>query len=138
MGTTRADGRRRLDEEAWEQRYDVATVARWCPVNRDEDRELAMRKLYRESHKRNLRPRRQVEPSASRGMGPTKCSWVFFTRSKPMRPLVAILELSLVLNKADVRPFWLKTCSKSSLLQREVSVLFADFSKLFASWSAVV
>ena len=31
MGTTRAAGRRRLDEEAWEQRYDVATVARWCP-----------------------------------------------------------------------------------------------------------
>ena len=34
MGTTRADGRRRLDEEAWEQRYDVATVARRSPVNR--------------------------------------------------------------------------------------------------------
>ena len=34
MGTTRADGRRRLDEEAWEQCYDVATVARWSPVNR--------------------------------------------------------------------------------------------------------
>ena len=34
MGTTRADGRRRLDEETWEQCYDVATVARWCPVNR--------------------------------------------------------------------------------------------------------
>ena len=27
MGTTRADGCRRLDEEAWEQCYDVATVA---------------------------------------------------------------------------------------------------------------
>ena len=34
MGTTRADGRRRLDEEAWEQRYDVATVARWSLINR--------------------------------------------------------------------------------------------------------
>ena len=34
MGTTRADGRRRLDAEAWEQCYDVATVARWSPVNR--------------------------------------------------------------------------------------------------------
>ena len=34
MGTTRADGSRRLDEEAWEQRYDVATVARRSPVNR--------------------------------------------------------------------------------------------------------
>ena len=34
MGTTRADGRRRLDKEAWEQCCDVATVARWCPVNR--------------------------------------------------------------------------------------------------------
>ena len=34
MGTTRPDGRRRLDEEAWEQCYDVATVARWCPINR--------------------------------------------------------------------------------------------------------
>ena len=34
MGTTRADGRRRLDEEAWEQCHDVATVARWSPVNR--------------------------------------------------------------------------------------------------------
>ena len=34
MGTTRADGVRRLDEEAWEQCYDVVTVARWSPVNR--------------------------------------------------------------------------------------------------------
>ena len=33
MVTTRADGCRRL-EEAWEQCYDVATVARWCPVDR--------------------------------------------------------------------------------------------------------
>ena len=34
MGTTRADGSRCLDEEAWEQCYDVATVARRSPVNR--------------------------------------------------------------------------------------------------------
>ena len=34
MGTTRADGRRRLNEEAWEQYYDVTTFAEWCPVNR--------------------------------------------------------------------------------------------------------
>ena len=34
IGTTRADGCRRLDEEAWEQCYDGATVARWSPVNR--------------------------------------------------------------------------------------------------------
>ena len=27
----------------------------------DEDRELAMRKVYRETHKRNLRPHQQVE-----------------------------------------------------------------------------
>ena len=27
MGTTRADGRRRLDEEAWEQRYDVTSTS---------------------------------------------------------------------------------------------------------------
>ena len=34
MGTTRADGRRRLNEEAWVQYYDVTTFAEWCPVNR--------------------------------------------------------------------------------------------------------
>ena len=34
MGTTRADGRPRLDEEAWEQCHDVATFTRWCPVIR--------------------------------------------------------------------------------------------------------
>ena len=34
MGTTRADGSRLLDEDAWEQRYHVATVARRSPVNR--------------------------------------------------------------------------------------------------------
>ena len=34
MGTARADGCRRLDEEAWEQYYDAATVARWSPFNR--------------------------------------------------------------------------------------------------------
>ena len=32
MGTTRADGRRHLDEEAWELCYDVATLAIWCLV----------------------------------------------------------------------------------------------------------
>ena len=32
----------------------------------DEDRELAMRKVYRETHKRNLRPHQQVE-QAQRG-----------------------------------------------------------------------
>ena len=34
MVTTREDGCRRLDEEAWEQHYDVATVARWITVDR--------------------------------------------------------------------------------------------------------
>ena len=34
MGSTRADGRRRLDEVAWEYCCDVVTVARWSPVNR--------------------------------------------------------------------------------------------------------
>ena len=29
----------------------------------DEDRELANRKTYREKHKRNLRPHRQLEPA---------------------------------------------------------------------------
>ena len=41
LGTTRADGSRRLDEEEWEQRYDVAIVARRSPIHREE---LAMRK----------------------------------------------------------------------------------------------
>ena len=65
MGTTRADGSRRIDEEAWEQRYDVATVARRSPIV-DEDRELAMRKVNRETHKRNQRPHRQVEQAQTR------------------------------------------------------------------------
>ena len=52
LGTTRADGCRRLDEEAWEQRYDVAT-------GRDEDRELAMRKMYSENV--TCDPHQQVE-----------------------------------------------------------------------------
>ena len=34
MGAARADGCRRRDEEAWEQYYDAATVARWSPINR--------------------------------------------------------------------------------------------------------
>ena len=34
MGTARANGCRRLDEEAWEQYYDAATVARWSLFNR--------------------------------------------------------------------------------------------------------
>ena len=43
----------------------------------DEDRELAMRKVYRETRKRNLRPHRQIGASANRGMGPTKCCGLF-------------------------------------------------------------
>ena len=46
MGTTRADGCRLRDG--------VLSIV-------DEDRELAMRKVYRETHKRNLRPHQQVE-----------------------------------------------------------------------------
>ena len=62
MGTKREDGCLRLDEEAWEQCYDVATVLRDGVLSTvDEDRELAMRKVYRETHKRNLRPHQQVE-----------------------------------------------------------------------------
>ena len=34
MGTTRADGGRRLDEETWEQCHDGAALARWSSVNR--------------------------------------------------------------------------------------------------------
>ena len=34
MGATRADGCRRIDEEAWEQHYGVTTIARWNPLNR--------------------------------------------------------------------------------------------------------
>ena len=74
MGTTRVAGCRRFDEEAWEQCYDVATVARWSPVNRARVGDECTVKR----NERNLRPHRQVEPSASRGMGPTKCSWVVF------------------------------------------------------------
>ena len=34
MGAARADGGRRLDEEAWEQYYEAAAVAGWSPFNR--------------------------------------------------------------------------------------------------------
>ena len=62
MGAARADGCRRFDEEAW------GTALRCLRLLRDgvlsivdEVRELAMRKVYRETHKRNLRPHQQVE-----------------------------------------------------------------------------
>ena len=61
MGTTRADGRRRLVEEAWEQCYDVRLLRDGVLSIVDEDRELAMRIVYRETRKRNLRPHQQVE-----------------------------------------------------------------------------
>ena len=60
MGATRADGCRRVDEETWEKCYDGAIVARWSSVNRG-CFELAMRKLYRETHKRNSRPQQQEQ-----------------------------------------------------------------------------
>ena len=61
MGTTRADGCRRLDEEAREQCDNAATVARWSPVNRGRRSRAGDEKVYRETHKRNLRPHQQVE-----------------------------------------------------------------------------
>ena len=55
----------------------------------DEDRELAMRKVYRETHKRNLRPRQQVEQAQ---MGEYDQRIAALTRSRPMRPVVAIID----------------------------------------------
>ena len=63
MGTTRADGGRRLDEETREQCYDAGTVARWSAVNRMKTKNWRREKFFRETHKRNLRPHRQVEQS---------------------------------------------------------------------------
>ena len=42
----------------------------------DEDQELAMRKVYRETHGRNLRPRQQVQ-IVSWEIRPTECSGLF-------------------------------------------------------------
>ena len=70
MGTTRADGNSvtmlRLLRDG------VLSIV-------DEDRELAMRKVYRETHKRKL------------GNMTDEMSWVVLTRSRPMRPVEAIL-----------------------------------------------
>ena len=57
----------------------------------DEDRELAMRKGYLETHKRNLRPHQQVE-QAQTGEYDDEIQWVVLTRSRPMKPVVAILD----------------------------------------------
>ena len=57
----------------------------------DEDRELAMRKVYRETHKRNLRPHQQME-QAQTGNMTDEMLWVVLTRSMPMRPVVANLD----------------------------------------------
>ena len=64
LGTTRADGSRRLDEDAWEQRYDVAIVARRSPIHREE---LAMRKCTVKHTNANLRPHQQVEQAKTGG-----------------------------------------------------------------------
>ena len=60
MDTTRVDGRRHHDKEAWEQ-----TMLRFWQDGVlsivDEDRELATRRVYRETHKRILGPHQQVE-----------------------------------------------------------------------------
>ena len=61
MGTTRADGSRRLDEEAWNSVTMLRLLRDGVLSIVDEDRELAMRKVYRETHKRNPRPHRQLE-----------------------------------------------------------------------------
>ena len=56
----------------------------------DEDRELSMRKVFRETNKRNLRPHQQAErklENMSDGM-----QWVVLTRSKPTRFVAAIFD----------------------------------------------
>ena len=67
----------------------------------DEDRELAKRNVYRETHKRNLRPHQQVE-NMTDGM-----QWVVLTRSRPMRRMAAILDKSLFF------PFFEARCSSA-------------------------
>ena len=57
----------------------------------DEDRELAMRKVHRETHKRNLRPPQQVE-QAKTGEYDRRNEVVVLTRSRPMRSAAAILD----------------------------------------------
>ena len=66
-----------LTKRQWEQHYDAATVAGWSV---DEDQKLAMRKTYREKHKRNLRPHRHVEQAQTVEWDETQ--WVGLTRSK--------------------------------------------------------
>ena len=61
MGTTRADGRRRFDEEAWGQYYDVTIFAGWCLCQSWTKIESWQREVYRETHKRKLWTHQQVE-----------------------------------------------------------------------------
>ena len=60
MGTTRSDGRRLTKRHG-----NSVTMLRLLRDGvlsiEDEDQELAMRKVYRETHKSNLRPHQQVE-----------------------------------------------------------------------------
>ena len=49
------------DQEAWEKCYYVATAARWGPANRGRRSRASNERVYRETHKRNLRPHQQVE-----------------------------------------------------------------------------
>ena len=62
MGTTRADGCRRFAEERHGNSVTMLRLLRDGVLSVvDEDRKLATRKVYRATHKLNLRPHQQVE-----------------------------------------------------------------------------
>ena len=97
MGTTRADGSRCLDEEAWEQYYKAATAARrgsyqlW--MNEEQECWRTAKRTARRDT-RNMRPLRQVEPAQTVEWERRNAGGLFSHDSKSTRPLVAILEPS--------------------------------------------
>ena len=85
----------------------------------DEDEDLAMRKVYRDTHKRNLRPSTSGA-SATRGNVTDGTQWAVLTRSKQVRFLVVILEQSFLFDEAR--------CSSALFLEHVVSLCLSSSS----------
>ena len=86
----------------------------------DQDQELAMRKMFSDKHKRNLRPHRQVEQAQTMEWDRRNAVGCFLHDQKQMRSLVAVLEQSFLFDEAR--------CSSAFLLGHVVSPCLSSSS----------
>ena len=136
-GATRADDCRRLDEEAWEQYYDAATVPRRGSFSCRWGSTAGERQdVPWEAQTQPANPS-TIGASAKRWMGPTQRSGLFSHDQSRWGLLLAILEPSLSVGRGPMLvsiPFGASRVSWSIILIWRASLCLQLFGHRHAGW----